>query len=225
MSKALLLFTITVASAFVAEAATQPKVFGLDFRKAKRESTNSLARRQNSITAGISNEQIFYQINVTIGTPPQDFGLQLDTGSSDIWVPLAGSSACPDSESCLLGAFNADDSTSLKTLPDAPPFEISYVDNSKISGEYFTDTLVIGSTSIKRMQMGAAEESPSRDFGIMGIGFKSGESVVQDDPEAAYPNIINQLKNQGFIKTLAYSLWLNDLGNISSYRCAHENQS
>lgn len=217
MLRTLLLLTITVASACVAEAATQPKVFGLDFKKAKRESASSLARRQNSMAAGISNEQIFYQINVTIGTPGQPFGLQLDTGSSDLWVPVAESDACPDSESCSLGSLKPDNSKTLKSLPNAPNFEISYVDNSQIRGEYFTDVLNIGSTSIKGMQMGAAEESPSRDFGIMGIGFKSGESVVQTDPEAAYPNVINQLKSQGFIKSLAYSLWLNDLGNIDAF--------
>lgn len=214
-----LLFVVAVASAsvFAAEVATQPKIFGLDFKKEKRESTGSLTRRQNAFAADISNEQIFYQVDVEIGSDGQKFGLQLDTGSSDLWVPLAGSRVCPDSQSCSLGSYNPDSSKSFNILDNEPDFSISYVDGSEIIGVYFTDVLTMGTTSIKKMQMGLAQDSPSRDFGIMGIGFQSGESIAQDDPRAKYPNIVNQLKNQGFIKTLAYSLWLNDLGKVSSF--------
>lgn len=198
-------------------AIASSKVFGLDFQKGIRPAseTNKLRRRQSSVEADITNAEIYYQINVTIGSPPQPFGLQLDTGSSDIWIPAIDSDVCQaDPSLCALGAFNASSSTTAEGI-EAPPFEIAYVDNSEIYGEYFTDTLVIGSTKITKMQMGLAASSLSRDFGIMGIGFKSGEAVSQEHPEAQYPNIVNQLKNQGHINTLAYSLWLNDLGKAS----------
>lgn len=211
-------FFLATAIAFhsTVEAATQPKVLGLDFKKTKRELASSLARRQNSATADISNEQIYYQIDVEVGSPGQPFGLQLDTGSSDLWVPLADSKACPSLDTCTLGAFDPEKSETFNSLDDEPDFEISYVDGSSITGAYFTDNVTIGSTSIQRMQMGLADNSPSRDFGIMGIGFQSGESIAETYPDAKYPNIINQLKSQGYIKTLGYSLWLNDLGKIPS---------
>jgi hypothetical protein len=44
----------------------------------------------------------------------------------------------------------------------------------------------------------------------MGIGFQSGEAAASQNG-FTYPNVINVLKNQGFINTLAYSLWLDDL--------------
>ncbi|KAL9119249.1 MAG: hypothetical protein Q9187_004197 [Circinaria calcarea] len=57
----------------------------------------------------------------------------------------------------------------------------------------------------------ALATNATRALGIAGIGFAAGESIAFTNPEAIYPNIINTLKNQGFINTLAYSLWLNDL--------------
>lgn len=52
----------------------------------------------------------------------------------------------------------------------------------------------------------------SRGLGIMGIGFQIGESIITQDPNSdGYPNVVSQLKAQGDINTLAYSLWLNDL--------------
>ena len=195
-----------------------PKVFSLDFQKGFKSTSpgDKLRRRQDSVEAVISNAEIFYQINVTIGTPPQPFGLQLDTGSSDIWVPAFGSEACiQGTTGCALGALDVLESETAEAV-DAPPFEISYVDDSEVSGQYITDTLIMGSTTIKKMQMGLADTSPSRDFGIMGIGFSSGETVTQKYPDAQYYNIIDQLKNQGHINTLAYSLWLNDLGKADA---------
>lgn len=218
----LMMLRLMVAAAMMlsmADAtAASPKVLGLDFKKEiRRDSSNfdGLRRRQDWVETDITNANIYYQINVTIGTPPQVFGLQLDTGSSDIWVPAVDSDVClADRRLCALGEYNYLESNTFATV-DAPPFEIAYVDNSQIYGIYFTDTLVMGTTRIRKMQMGLASSSPSRDFGIMGIGFQSGESIAEYYPSEIYPNVINQLKNQGYIKTLAYSLWLNDLGKCS----------
>lgn len=188
--------------------------FALDFRKEIRRDT-SVARlfpRQKSLQVDVANEEILYLINITIGTPPQQFAVQLDTGSSDIWVPSVRADICDvNPEACLVfGAFDSKASKTFK-LVASDAFEIQYQDGSQISGDFISDTLNIGGTSIKDMQMGLAS-SASRGVGIMGIGFQSGESVSSQNPNLVYPNVINQLKNQKFVNTLAYSLWLNDLG-------------
>ena len=94
-------------------------------------------------------------------------------------------------------------------------FQIQYEDNSQVSGDYFNDTLAIGKTTISNMTMGLALQSPDRAFGIMGIGYDSDESIAEQSPNDIYPNIIAQLVNQGYINTLAYSLWLNDLSKTA----------
>ena len=66
------------------------------------------------------------------------------------------------------------------------------------------------------MQMAQATSGLAQPaVGIMGIGYQDGESISTQIAEGQggqfYPNVINVLKNEGFINQLAYSLWLNDL--------------
>ncbi len=69
-----------------------------------------LDRRQaQSIEEIINNDRANggYFATCKIGTPGQDVTLQLDTGSSDIWVPSTDSGVCrksKTSDGCTLGA-------------------------------------------------------------------------------------------------------------------------
>ena len=148
---------------------------------------------------------------MTIGTPPQSFSVQLDTGSSDIWIPSVDSDACTQTpQACqTLGAYDETKSSSFVDVARGA-FQISYEDNSSVQGDYINETLVVGKTTVKNMTMGLAEKA-TRPFGIMGIGYDADESIAEQDPDQIYPNIITQLKDQQFISTSAYSLWLNDL--------------
>lgn len=207
---------LSVAAAtlsLLAVADASPKVFGLDFKRELTRDpayTNHLQRRQKSVQVDITNEELLYLVNITIGSNNQPFGLQLDTGSSDIWVPSTTSDVCQVRDCSLFGQFDArSSSTFIEIAPNA--FQISYVDNSGVTGDYFADSLTIGRTTLRNQTMALARNA-SRSLGIMGIGYQRGESIANTDPTATYPNIINVLKDQGYINTLAYSLWLNDLG-------------
>ena len=152
---------------------------------------------------------------MTVGTPGQPFSVQLDTGSSDIWIPSADSNVCVEEEQVcqLLGQYDPSASSSgAEVAPNG--FQIQYEDNSAVEGDYINETLSIGNTVIKDMTMGLATQA-SRPFGIMGIGYDADESIAATNPNSIYPNVIAQLKAQGFISTLAYSLWLNDLSTYS----------
>jgi hypothetical protein len=120
---------------------------------------------------------------------------------------------------CSDGAFDPTTSSSYVDVL-ANEFDISYVDNSEIQGDYINETFSIGGATVKQMTMGLAKEasvpgSAGEPFqGIVGVGFDSGEAIVGETRgQVSYPNIISQMVMQGVISTRAYSLWLNDLGN------------
>lgn len=158
-----------------------------------------------------------YYADVEIGTPGQKVSLILDTGSSDVWVLDKNADLCTNSTmqyalggGCIATYTPSDSSTYEEVGKDE--FSIQYVDRSGASGDYIKENLKVGGSVIKGLQMGLAEKS-SINSGLLGIGFSS--NVVADEP---YPNIMDELLNQGLIKTRAYSLYLNDLfsstGNI-----------
>lgn len=57
--------------------------------------------------------------------------------------------------------------------------------------------------------MGLAEQTDI-PFGLVGIGYKSNEASLET-VQTTYPNLPISMQTSGNIKTVAYSLWLNDL--------------
>lgn len=195
-------------------ATPEPGTVGFTFEKkrfAAEDAPRRLTRRQsNTISVGLTNEILLYFINVTVGTPPQPFSLQLDTGSSDIWFPADNADICQqDADNCPFGTYDAG-SSSTYADPNLPEFQIQYVDGTQIAGAYLTDVLNLGGIQLTNMTMAAALQANTRGIGIMGIGFESGESSATLNG-FTYPNVINVMKNEGRINSLAYSLWLDDL--------------
>lgn len=83
-------------------------------------------------------------------------------------------------------------------------FQIQYLDGSTASGDYITDHFEIGDTVIESLQMGLANQTAS-GTGVLGIGFTANEAAL-----VPYPNLVDQMVQQDFIPTKAYSLYLND---------------
>jgi hypothetical protein len=63
----------------------------------KRLSKKSKIKRDGSVVASLSNDVFSYDITMDVGSPAQTVLLQLDTGSSDLWVLAPG--VC-DTDSC-----------------------------------------------------------------------------------------------------------------------------
>lgn len=181
-------------------------------------------RQTNTINADITNFETLYMINVTIGTPGQEIGLQLDTGSSDLWVPAQNSTICsPDYyDSCYYGSYNLSNSSTYKDVPEFGPFFIAYVDGTEIDGTFFNDTINIDGASIIGATMAIAEDD-TRGLGLMGVSFTDseysnlpGREEAGLGPAFTYPSVLDNMLAQGHIASRSYALWLDDLNDASS---------
>lgn len=65
--------------------------------------------------------------------------------------------------------------------------------------------------TLKNFEMGLATDT-SIPYGLIGIAYANSEANVFTGNGTVYPNLGIALVNQGIIPTVAYSLWLDDLG-------------
>ena len=112
----------------------------------------------------------------------------------------------------MVGAYDSSRS-STGDIVALDRFQIHYQDESSVTGDYINETVAIGKTEIRNLTMGIATRT-SRPVGIMGIGYSADESIAEVNQDAIYPNIVQQMKDQGLIGSTSYSLWLNDLGML-----------
>lgn len=182
--------TVLSLSLYTGFALAEPGVVGLTFKKRgitkSEDHARRLRRRQGTPEAPIYNAQgnLLYLVNTTVGTPPQNIELQLDTGSSDIWIPTSSSSICQRDQRCVTGSYDQSASSTFEEVA-ANIFSISYVDGTSITGDYINETFGIAGATIQQMTMGTAlqAEEPNADDstpfqGIIGVAFDSGEAII-----------------------------------------------
>ncbi|TQV91379.1 hypothetical protein V2A60_008970 [Cordyceps javanica] len=171
-------------------------------------------RRKGTVQANINNQQTLYFLNASLGTPPQDFRLHLDTGSSDLWVNTASSPLCKSSNRACTesGTYEANSSSTYKYVNSQ--FNISYVDGSNAHGDYATDTFRFGDVSINNFQFGIGYGSSSPQ-GILGIGYPENEVQAARFGQTPYDNLPARLLTDKHIDTNAFSIWLDDINSTT----------
>lgn len=112
-----------------------------------------------------------YYADISLGTPPQNFKVVLDTGSANLWVP---GSEC-NSIACFLHT-KYDSSASSTYKKNGSEFEIQYGSGS-VSGHISQDTLVMGDLTIPKQDFAEATSEPGLAFafgkfdGILGLAY------------------------------------------------------
>lgn len=94
-----------LASVLPTAVLAQNGAFSLPFEKRTR-SLSKRASGSGTLPVALANEETDYLVNIEVGTPPQKLQVQIDTGSSDLWVPDV--SQCPSNTACPYGACKCD---------------------------------------------------------------------------------------------------------------------
>lgn len=145
--------------------------------------------------------------NITIGTPPQQVLLSIDTMYSDLLVVNATTAAnCKNNLTahCVEnGAFDASNSSSLESLSDSSdPFNRTLPGGVNVVGSYYKDRVVWDDVVLNNTVIAVANES-TRGNGVLGLGYNRIEDSGAPD---GYTSFMQSLLQDNQINKLAYSV-------------------
>lgn len=149
---------------------------------------------------------IEYVGSVQIGTPPVDFSVIFDTGSSNLWVPSVRCTDCTASPGCC--NHTRYDSTNSSTYTKVgTPYVLPY-GSGTVEGVISQDNVVFGGLTITGQQFGESTAEPGDvwsevDFdGILGMAYPAAS-----DPPGIVPPF-DQLIAQNLVDQPVFSTYL-----------------
>ncbi|XP_038056251.1 lysosomal aspartic protease-like [Patiria miniata] len=147
---------------------------------------------------------------INIGTPPQQFLVIFDTGSSNLWIP---SSECPLSDQACQKHNRYDHSKSSTYYPNGTDLEIRYGTGS-MKGFLSKDIVDVQTVKVVNQTFGEATSEPGEVFldvdfdGILGMGYPS---IAAD---GVLP-VFNSMIQQGLVDKPVFSFYLDRNTNDS----------
>ncbi len=150
----------------------------------------------------LKNQHYWYSIDIQLGSPPQAITVDLDTGSSDLFVIGADDSGC-DQACHSLGTFDSSKSNGYSLIHNG--FSIRYGDGTGATGNWVKDNIEIGGETLPLTFAVSTESSTGQ--GVFGIGYASlgGRGLNSSN----YTNYPKALVNAGIINSQTYSMYLN----------------
>ncbi|KAF9426610.1 hypothetical protein BGZ76_002677 [Entomortierella beljakovae] len=167
----------------------------------------------------IENDVEYYGV-VGIGTPPQMFKLDMDTGSSDLWIP---SMKCERNNIRCARHSRFDPALSSTVSELKTPWKIAYGDGSTVSGHLAIDRVEFSDVVIENQLIGLADRESSSFLddvvdGVFGLGFPDLSALAIDDQKEAEAKVKGPISNTILTSILTHELipapvfgvWLGD---------------
>ncbi|KAI1178586.1 secreted aspartic proteinase precursor [Nemania sp. FL0916] len=177
---------------------------GLARTVAKFDASRLAARDSGSVETTPEQYDIQYLTPVQIGSPPQTLHLDLDSGSSDLWV---FSTETPSTSVSGQTLYDPKKSNSSQKV-DGASWHITYGDKSSSSGDVYHDTVKVGGITVKGQavesatQVSAQFTRDSNNDGLLGLAFSTLNTVTPKPELTWFDNAA---------KTLDAPVWAADL--------------
>lgn len=173
---------------------------------------------------GLPTDAALYYTKISVGTPPKDFHVQVDTGSDILWVNCASCQGCPtkselgidlmrydpkasasgksvscDEEFCMLNTRFSDCKTGMPC-----DFQVTYGDGSATAGFFVKDNIqfdqVSGDLKTKSMNGSISFGCSTRQSGELGASTQAVDGILGFGQASS--SVISQLAASGKVKKI-----------------------
>ncbi|KAF9010784.1 aspartic peptidase domain-containing protein [Cyathus striatus] len=129
--------------------------------------------RRDTGTVPLDAQNSLWEGIISVGTPPSQYLVDFDTGSSDLVLPS------PDCNTNCDNHRRYDPTKSSTSADLNEEFHLAYGDGSSVEGDVYTDTVSVGGIQVTKQAVGVATEYSngfsSNSFspdGLMGMAFQ-----------------------------------------------------